>query len=108
LDTPPILLLSDALVLVPYVDAAIMVTNTDKSSKRSIRMLEESLAQNNLSHISFVLNNIRMKRWQYYFSKYAYKYGFEYTFGYVYGYGGYGYGYGDKPEKSDKTRKGKA
>jgi len=104
LDTPPILLLSDALVLMPHADAAIMVTNTDKSSKRSIRLLEESLAQNNLiTHISFVLNNIRMKRWQYYFSKYAYKYGYEYTFGYVYGYGGYSYGgYGGKPEKEDK------
>jgi len=92
LDTPPILLLSDALVLMTHVDAALLVTNTNKSSKRSIRLLEESLAQNNLSHVSFVLNNIRMKRWQYYYSKYAYKYGVGYGYGYSYGYGGYSYG----------------
>ena len=92
LDTPPILLLSDALVLMTHVDAALLVTNTNKSSKRSTRLLEESLAQNNLSHVSFVLNNIRMKRWQYYYSKYAYKYGVGYGYGYSYGYGGYSYG----------------
>ncbi|MGB1075479.1 MAG: polysaccharide biosynthesis tyrosine autokinase [Flavobacteriales bacterium] len=92
LDTPPILLLSDALVLMTHVDAALLVTNTEKSSKRGIRLLEESLAQNNLSHISFVLNNIRMRRWQYYYSKYAYKYGLGYGYGYSYGYGGYSYG----------------
>ena len=92
LDTPPILLLSDALVLMTHVDAALLVTNTEKSSKRNVRLLEESLAQNNLVNVSFVLNNIRMKRWQYYYSKYAYKYGFGYGYGYSYGYGGYSYG----------------
>jgi capsular exopolysaccharide synthesis family protein len=98
LDTPPILLLSDALVLMSQVDAGLLITNTDKSSKRGIRLLEEALEQNNLKHASFVLNNIRMKRWQYYYSKYAYKYGFGY--GYGYGYGGYTYGpgYGEDPE----------
>lgn len=103
LDTPPILLLSDALVLMSHVDAGLLITNTDKSSKRGIRLLEEALEQNNLKHTSFVLNNIRMKRWQYYYSKYAYKYGFGY--GYGYGYGGYTYGpgYGEEPETGEKA-----
>ena len=85
------------------VDAGLLITNTDKSSKRGIRLLEEALEQNNLQHASFVLNNIRMKRWQYYYSKYAYKYGFGY--GYGYGYGGYTYGpgYGEEPETDEKA-----
>jgi capsular exopolysaccharide synthesis family protein len=105
LDTPPILLLSDALVLMTHVDAALLVTNTEKSSKRGLRLLEDSLAQNKLDHVSFVLNNIRMRRWQYYYSKYAYKYGLGYGYGYSYGYGGYSYGpdYGEDSSADAQT-----
>jgi capsular exopolysaccharide synthesis family protein len=97
LDTPPILLITDALALMSKVDTGLLVANTLKATKRGIRHLEESLAQNNLSHASLVLNNIRTSRWGQYYAKYAYKYGY----GYGYGYGGYGYGggtYGDEPE----------
>ncbi|PCJ82671.1 MAG: hypothetical protein COA49_01010 [Bacteroidetes bacterium] len=90
LDTPPILLISDALVLMQHVDTALLVTNTSQSSRRGIKHLEELLEQNNLNHASFVLNGIKARRFMKYYSKYAARYGY-----YSYGLGyseGYGYG----------------
>jgi hypothetical protein len=48
----------------------------------------------NLKKNSIILNNIKQKRWKYYYGKYAYRYGFGYGYGYGYGntYGGYMYG----------------
>ena len=91
LDTPPILLISDALVLMEHVDTALLVTNTNKSSRRGIKHLEDLLDQNNLKHASFVLNGIKPRLLTKYYSKYAARYGY-----YSYG-SGYtdGYGYGD-------------
>ena len=92
LDTPPILLISDALVLMEHVDTALLVTNTKQSSRRGIKHLEDLLDQNNLKHASFVLNGIKPRFLMKYYSKYAARYGY-----YSYG-SGYtdGYGYGDK------------
>lgn len=97
LDTPPILLISDALILMQHVDASFLVTNTERSSKRSIQHLESILHQNDLT-ASFILNNIRMNRWQRVYSKYAYKYGYGYGYGHGYGYGYGGAAYGDSEE----------
>ena len=59
----PILLISDALVLMEHVDTALLVTNVAKSSRRGVQHLEDLLEQNGLKHASFVLNGVRTKRW---------------------------------------------
>ena len=93
LDTPPMLLITDALLLMSKVDTGLLIANTAKTTKRGIKHLEELLSQNDLQHASLVMNNIRVTRFGQYYAKYAYKYG------YGYGYGGYGTGtYGDEPE----------
>jgi len=99
LDTPPILLISDALVLMEHVDTALLVTNVAKSSRRGVQHLEDLLEQNNLKHASFVLNGVRTKRWAYYYNRYAAKYGYA-TYGAEYGYG-YGYGGSDRYKEPD-------
>ncbi|MFP5470884.1 MAG: polysaccharide biosynthesis tyrosine autokinase [Bacteroidia bacterium] len=88
LDTPPIGLISDAVVLINKCDAAIFVMNVKFARKQSVRFLEEIIEKNNLKNIGIALNNIKVRRWKYY-SKYGYKYGYAYNYGY-----GYGYGYG--------------
>ena len=98
LDTPPILLISDALVLMEYVDTALLVTNVAKSSRRGVQHLEDLLEQNGLKHASFVLNGVRTKRWAYYYNRYATKYGYA-TYGAEYG---YGYGYGGSERYKDQ------
>ena len=94
LDTPPILLISDALVLMEHVDTALLITNVTHSSRRGVQHLEGLLAQNGLKHASFVLNGVKTKRWLYYYNRYAAKYGYV-TYGAEYGYG-YGYGGAEK------------
>ncbi len=106
IDTPPILLITDALVLMKHVDRALLVANVKRANARGMRQLEDLLEQNSLSHVSMVLNGIVPTRWRYYASKYAYRYLYNYGYGYggygsYTGYGGYGYGdkgYGDEPE----------
>ena len=98
LDTPPMLLITDALLLMSKVDTGLLVANTAKATKRGIKHLEELLNQNDLQHASLVMNNISGTRFGQYYAKYAYKYGYGYGYGYG-GYGGYGGGtYGDQPE----------
>lgn len=99
LDTPPMLPITDALLLMSKVDTGLLVANTQKATKRGINHLEELLNQNDLSHASLVMNNIQSNRFGKYYAKYAYKYGYGYGYGYGYSYGGYGTGsYGDQPE----------
>ena len=97
IDTPPILLITDALVLMRHVDRALIVSNVKRANVRGIRQLEDILEQNNIDHVSMVLNGIVPTRWRYYASKYAYRYLYSYGYGYG-GYGSYtGYGgYGDE------------
>jgi hypothetical protein len=87
------MMISDAYVLLKYADTGIFVLNTLKATKQGINFLEETLEQNHLEHVSLVLNNLRQKRWKYYYQKYAYKYGYGYGYGF-----NYGYGYGGGPE----------
>ena len=106
IDTPPILLITDALVLMKHVDRALLVANVKRANARGMRQLEDLLEQNSIGHVSMVLNGIVPTRWRYYASKYAYRYLYSYGYGYggygsYTGYGGYGYGdqrYGDEDE----------
>ena len=106
IDTPPILLITDALVLMKHVDRALLVANVKRANARGMKQLEDLLQQNSIGHVSMVLNGIVPTRWRYYASKYAYRYFYSYGYGYggygsYTGYGGYGYGdrrYGDEDE----------
>ncbi|MEM7163240.1 MAG: polysaccharide biosynthesis tyrosine autokinase [Bacteroidota bacterium] len=81
-DTPPILLISDALVLRNLSDIGIFVMNTVMATKAGTRHLEELLEKNQSSNNAIVLNNIKRKTWKYY----PYKYGYAYDYGYGYSY----------------------
>ena len=107
IDTPPILLITDALVLMKHVDRALLVANVRRANARGVKQLEDLLKNNGIGHVSMVLNGILPTRWRYYASKYAYRYLYSYGYGYggygsYTGYGGYGYGdrrYGDEPDE---------
>jgi tyrosine-protein kinase Etk/Wzc len=93
LDTPPIGLISDAVVLLKQADAGIFVMNVKFAKKQGVRFLEEVIEKNNLKNVGITLNNVTTQRWKYY-SKYGYGYGYSYSYGY-----GYGYGYGEDDKK---------
>jgi len=89
IDTPPIMLISDSMVLMRKVGLGIFVMNTEKATKNGVKHLEEIVQTNRLEHTSIILNNVKTKRWKYYYGKYGYRYGYGYGYGY-----GQGYGYG--------------
>jgi len=103
IDTPPLMLISDSLVLHNNVDNSIFVMNTEKAKKAGVRFLEETLEQNEIQNVSLILNNIKLKKWQKIYAKYGYRYGYSYgyRYGYGYSYGGY---YNEEVKKKRKKK----
>jgi capsular exopolysaccharide synthesis family protein len=80
-DTPPLMLISDSMVLMRKVNMGIFVMNTEKATKAGVRHLEELVEQNKLEHTSIILNYVKTKKWRYYYGKYTYSYGYGYGYG---------------------------
>lgn len=87
IDTPPLGLINDAIVLINHADVVLFVMNTKFANKQGLNFLEE-VANKTKKSCAIVLNKIKSRKWKYYYGGYRYNY-------YNYGYG-YGYGYGAK------------
>ncbi|MGB5263622.1 MAG: sugar transporter, partial [Lutimonas sp.] len=85
IDTQPVGLVADALELFKYCDAIIYMIRYNYTQKGMPKMIDDKYRNGEVSNISFVLNDFKVK------SKYGYGYGYGY--GYSYGYGKYGNGY---------------
>jgi Mrp family chromosome partitioning ATPase len=96
-DTPPIMLISDAMVLMRLVDVGLFILNTEKATRSGVKYIEELLQNNKIENTALILNNIKAKKWRYYYSKYGYRYGYGYGYG-----SGYGYGYGSDSATKNK------
>jgi len=81
IDTPPIRLISDALVLMKYADLTIFVLNSKFANKENIQNVIDVINVNHLKHFGFVLNGVKLKRSKYYYNKYLYGYGYGYGYG---------------------------
>ena len=98
-DTPPVGLITDALLLMKYTDATLFVLNTRFANKDHVNNALDVLAANANKNTGFILNGVRMKKSKYYYNT-NYGYGYRYAYGYGSGYGyGYGYGYGRKSRR---------
>jgi tyrosine-protein kinase Etk/Wzc len=98
-DTPPVGLISDALVMMSLSDITLFVINTKFSYRESISNAHEIVSTNKVGNFGFILNGIKRKKSKYYYNRYAYGYGYGGRYGYG-GYGGsYGGGYGDPPSE---------
>jgi len=82
-DTAPVSLVTDTLVLAKYADAFIYVVRANYLDKSFLPMIENYYREKRLPNLSVVLNDTTIRR----------------TYGY--GYGSYGYGYGAE-EKEKK------
>jgi len=80
IDTPPIGLISDALVLMKNADVNLFVLNTRFTSKETIQNIQDIIETHDLKNFGYILNGVKFKRSKYYSNKYNYGY--------------YGYGYG--------------
>lgn len=96
IDTPPVGLITDALLMMRHVDATLFVINTRFANKDHVRNAMDVHAANPAPNFGFILNGVRMKK-----SKYYYNSNYGYGYRYAYGYGGYGYGYGYGRKRKD-------
>jgi capsular exopolysaccharide synthesis family protein len=106
-DTPPVGLITDALLMMRHADITLFVLNTRFANKDHVLNAIDSLQGGTARNVGFILNGVRMKK-----SKYYYNTNYGYGYRYAYGYGsGYGYGYVRTKHKSkdgDADRSGKA
>lgn len=92
LDSPPMGLVSDALVLTKHVDATLYMVRQNYTHKNMLTFVNEKFRRGEVKHISIVIN------------EYVEKSGKGYGYGYGYGYGGssyksYGNGYHEAIKK---------
>jgi succinoglycan biosynthesis transport protein ExoP len=82
IDSPPLLPVTDAVLLAQAADGVLLVAAAGQSRRADLRRAREKLAQVNATMLGIVLNQVTR----------------ETGYGYGYGYGhGYGYGYAYKP-----------
>lgn len=99
IDTPPVGLITDALLMMKHADVTLFVLNTRFANKDHVTNAMEALEGGTARNVGFILNGVRMKKSKYYYNT-NYGYGYRYAYGYGYGSGyGYGYGYGRRRSK---------
>lgn len=104
IDTPPLMWVTDALLLMKHVDTSVYVVRQDVTNKKAFEAVINDLQSRNYS-VSLVVNGINYKGLYGY--RYSYGYG-GYGYGYGYGYGsnyGYGSGYYDEEHDGKKKRR---
>lgn len=84
-DTPPVGLISDALVIMKHSDICLFVMNTKFTTKDSVVGAHEIANANKITNLGFVLNGVKRKRSRYYYNQYSYGYGYGYGSSYNYG-----------------------
>ena len=85
IDTPPVGIVSDAMMLMNYADINVFILRENYSKKEYIKTINEYYAQGKVKNLCILLNDTGVSQ--------------RYGYGYGKGYGYYGYGYYDE-EKS--------
>jgi capsular exopolysaccharide synthesis family protein len=71
-DTPPILAVSDALVLGPMIDGMILIVWGEKTSREVLKRAKEKLDLLKIKTLGAVINNLNIRRSGYYYKYYHY------------------------------------
>jgi tyrosine-protein kinase Etk/Wzc len=102
IDTPPVGLISDAIVLMKLADVNLFVINTKFPFKESLENAHEIVGLNKLIHFGFILNGVKRRKSKYYYNRYGYGYGGYGNYGTYGGYGSYG-SYGTNSKEGSKN-----
>lgn len=97
LDTAPIGMVTDTLLIARVADASVYVCRADYTHKADYTLINELNERKKLPNLCTIINGLDMKK-----KKYGYYYGYG-KYGKYYGYGkkyGYGYGYGNENVKN--------
>ncbi|MCE5348310.1 MAG: polysaccharide biosynthesis tyrosine autokinase [Bacteroidales bacterium] len=98
IDTPPVAIVTDTLLLAPYVDVNLFIVRQRYTSRNTLEMIEQLNNQGELKNMAIVINDINLSGYYGYGMRYGYSMGYGYSYGYnYYSRGYYGrYGYSDK------------
>lgn len=78
-DTPPVGIVSDALLLEKYVDKSVFIIRHNYSRKKMMAHLFTNLEKKNIRNFNLIINDINIKN-----VGYNYNYGYGYGYGYEY------------------------
>jgi tyrosine-protein kinase Etk/Wzc len=98
IDTPPVAIVTDALLVSPLTDFYIFVVRQRYTSKDTLGLIEELHRNDNIKSLGILMNDVSMAGYYGYGLRYGYTMGYGYSYGHNY-YGGnyYGrYGYSEK------------
>lgn len=80
IDSPPIGLVTDAMILTKFADHAIYIVRQGYTPIGTVKNVDEMHKAGKLSNLSILFNDVTV-------NKYGYGYGYSYKYGYTYGYG---------------------
>ncbi|UCD87483.1 MAG: polysaccharide biosynthesis tyrosine autokinase [Desulfobacterales bacterium] len=75
MDSAPVLVKSDPLVLAKHVDGSIIVIESERTTRRAARELVDILANAHIKPLGFILNKFSMKKGKQLYHQYYYGYG---------------------------------
>ncbi len=99
IDTPPVAIVTDALLLTQYVDINLFIVRQRYSSKSTLEIIEQLHFEKKLKNMAIIINDINLSGYYGYGMRYKYSLGYGYSYGYNY----YGRGYYKWHGYSDKT-----
>ena len=89
LDTPPVAIVTDALLLAHHADMTLFVVRQRYSSKGTLQLVDEIYRNKEIKNPAIIVNDISMSGYYGYGLRYGYTMG--YSYGYNYGYKYYGH-----------------
>ncbi len=89
IDTPPVAIVTDALLVSSFTDFYIFVVRQRYSSKNTLGLIEELHKNQNIKSIGILINDINVSGYY----GYGLRYGYSLGYGYYYGYNYYGHDY---------------
>jgi len=96
IDTPPIAIVTDALLLSEYVDVNLFIVRQRYSSCNTLELIEQLYKKGEMKSMTIVMNDINLSGYYGYGIRYGYSSGYGYTYGSNYYSKGYYKRYGGK------------
>lgn len=80
-DTPPVGVVTDTLLIEPFVDLNIFIVRQRYSSRETLDLIEQYRQQGNMKSLAIVLNDVKVKGYYKCGMRYSYTYGYGYNYG---------------------------
>lgn len=95
IDTPPVAIVTDALLVSPFSDLFLFVVRQRYTTKNTVELIDDLYKNESIKNLGIVINDIKLAGYYGYGLRYGYAMGYGYDYGYSY-YNQYGkYGYSD-------------